>query len=204
MATRLFATDTDPAISPSVKGSWTVTTGNLAKAIDRLKADASVSLGLTQSFAAALFYRFVSKPLAGDQTIAGTLDAALMASRGSAGSGGFRFFAYVTQGDSTTLSRGTLLNIANDGAVWPTAEAGVQFSSVKALTSVSALDGDRIVIELGSQGASGSPTQTIRRGGTGADLTNGDTDTTHPGWFEFSQDLRFLGDAANVRAYILF
>ena len=72
---------------------------------------------------------------------------------------------------------------------------GLQFATLGTLTSVNALAGDRIVVEVAARmTATGTtPTWEVQLGGDGTDHANSNGDTTGTvGWLEFSADITFL------------
>jgi hypothetical protein len=147
----------------------------------------------------------VSEQLDANHTFGGTLDLCLAALESNAAADFFyHIHAWVTQG-STHSVRGTLLTdyVESAGAdEWPTTATGQQLAAPQSLSTVNALAGDRIVIEIGYRATNNVTTSRTGRvyiGGTsGTDLTDGDTDTSHPGWVEFSDTLTFKTISALV------
>jgi len=91
---------------------------------------------------------WISPPLNGDQTIAGTLTVILDAVEGNAAKNAFpRIFVYVWKGDDSGI-RGTLFSNGNSATEEGTSEADTTYFNAVTLTSVNALSGDRIVIEI--------------------------------------------------------
>lgn len=145
----------------------------------------------------------VSDPLLNNVTISGTLDFALLMGETNADTdASLHLHVWVTQGDSAT-ARGTLLTDYIHGSELPVTTsaqtAGVAASGIS-LTSVNALKGDRIVVEIGAQCAnnfSTTRTLTCARGSsiTAADATGSETagaSGLQPNpWFLFSTDFDF-------------
>jgi hypothetical protein len=101
----------------------------------------------------------------------------------------------VVSADGATV-RGTLLALGNHSVTTElgTTLAGYQAASGTALSSVSALPGDRLVVELGyGMTTTGTtPQYDMAVGGDGIDHANAATTTTGTvPWVEFSQDLTF-------------
>ena len=196
MPSRGYAQNAAAPYSPAtMKGSWTATTGFVDRQLSTSKSGAAATVVTTKSVATnpsnLLAMRLVSPALLENKSITGTLQWILgVLESANTVNAFFRVFAYVTQGDSDT-SRGTLLT-ANVGATeYSTAGTG-RGEGAKTLSTVNALAGDRIVIEVGHQmqTANTAVTATLHYGNTGAtDLTQGSTSvTTQPGWFEFSMN----------------
>lgn len=197
MPTRLYLTSEAAEITPTVKGTWGGQSG-VVSLLGREPSGAASSTNQSSSGSpkTALLYRLVSKPLAA-QTISGTVSAVVMASVNSS-DGTLRCRIYVTEGDSTSAVRGTLLTLGEGPEETITTTLTGRPIDSTALSSVNAQGGDRLVIEVGAEQAGTSIT--MSRGGTGSDQTSGGTNTANPGWFLFSGDILFGGPA--VRAWI--
>jgi len=207
MATRLYGlANNDPGITPAF-GAWTATTGavrrlmriaaasfNGKQAATETRAGVAITSGANNN---ALGFQLISDPLHGAQTVSGTVTIVTrgreLATTDNVGQRIRQII--VVSGDGNTV-RGTALAL---GAHSVTTELGTTVSgypavSALALTSVSALDGDRIVVELGyglvSTGT--TPQYDMVIGGNGTDHANseGDTTGTVP-WVEFSANLLF-------------
>jgi hypothetical protein len=208
MATRLYVV---PSLAPSISPATDVEWDQTAQGVRRvLTADTSGLVAASEQVAAAetsassthdvLLAQLISPPLAGAQTITGTLNGRIRAQE-SATDADMRaqLIARVVSGDGATV-RGTLLAadagaLANELATSFTARAFPRGGPVT-LTSVAAQDGDRIVIEVGYRAhntLTASRTGTIElRVGAAADLAANETDTSASNsWLEFSQDLTF-------------
>lgn len=202
MATRLYGVATAAApVSPAFD-SWSSLTGAVRRTLSTSKAAATETrAGVAVTSGAGnetLGFQLVSGPLDGAQTITGTVT--IMA-RGrelantdniNARVRSIRVFSK----DGSTL-RGTLLALGNHTVTTEpgTSVAGYQFANATSLSSVSAQDGDRVVVELGwGMTTTGtSPQYDLVIGGSGTDHTNTagpDTTGTVP-WIEFSQNLVF-------------
>lgn len=145
--------------------------------------------------------QFITPPLQGDQTIAGTVKGQMMMFEGAAAANAMTQLGIrVMQSDGSI--RGTLLALhtqalANElnPTTYRNAKNPTSGLSPASLTSVAALDGDRLVIEPGVRIHSTNVTNASMRyvaAGGGADLPEDETTTTdgYP-WLEFSQDLTF-------------
>lgn len=209
MATRLyFLPTTVPAQSPAfdtytstveAQRRKLLTAAQGGKVVATETWQGNLTSGATNT---SLMAQFISEPLDVNQTITGSYTLMVRAreltatdnidSRNTA--------IKVYSGDGTTL-RGTLrANAVSGGATeWGTALTGIQFATLGSLTSVSALAGDRIVLEVAARmSATGTtPQWEIAIGGNGTDHanTNGDTTGTVP-WLEFSQNITFQIAAA--------
>lgn len=157
--------------------------------------------------------QFVSAPLAA-QTITGTLAGVFFARENNAGANMIsQFTARVVAPDGTV--RGTLVpldsttTLSNEWNASASAFRSARFpsgSSGTTVTSVTAQDGDFIVIEVGWRALNTSSTAfngTILYGGGfhGTDAPQNDTTTTNTQqypWIEFSQNLTFLNTPAMV------
>lgn len=198
MACRLYLQNASAPYTPAtIRGAWDKTAGAITAKLGQNKSGASTTIGDNETNANnnfdVLLARFISDPLPAGITIAGTVQWMMgVLENHAAANDYFHVHIYITTGDSDT-PRGTLLTDSIGATEWPTTPAIAQGEGAKTLTSVSASAGDRIVAEIGYQAQNTVTTSrigTINYGGTGADLTAGDsTVTTQVGWFEFSHDI---------------
>lgn len=205
MATRCYFPSTTAAdVTPVASGSWGYTSEALnRKLVPTTKSDTAIAIG-TQIGAwtagqNALDRRYVSAPLSGAQTVSGTVKMQLMAREYNNGDNSTsRMEIYVVHNDGQTV-RGTCLAIGQYG---PTSEyvnnathRNKTFADGDSLTSVSASDGDRIVVAVGHSDATGAtPEGSCKFGDPTAtsDLPENETQTTDGvGWIEFSANLTF-------------
>jgi MSHA biogenesis protein MshQ len=199
-------TDVDP---PTLRGNWphggtaTHTKIRLSRAItSRTATSAGTARGGTLTNPGqVLVTKFVSEPLAADQTISGTLNWVLGASETNAGLNAYwKLYAYVLRGADTSV--GTLLDyteLTTSANEWTTTAVGKGAGGViaqRTLTSVAAQVGDRIVIETGYVTyATRTDTGRVSYSAQGAsttglpELTIGGNAGAGAGWFEFSQDI---------------
>jgi hypothetical protein len=206
MATRFYGVPTTAApVNPGF-GAWTTTAQAVRRKLALTKSgtaetltNVSVTSGAGNN---ALAFQLVSDPLGGAQTITGTVT---IVTRGRELAANDNIQSRIRtikvySNDGSTL-RGTLLAL---GAHSVTTElgltlAGYPAANAQALSSVSAQDGDRIVVELGyGMTTTGTtPLYDMSIGGTGTDHANaeGDTTGTIP-WVEFSQNLVFQANVA--------
>lgn len=208
--TRLYLTDTAfSGVALTTRGTWaaTITGGAIDRAMSPGKAGTATEANQTNFSSSAngtLVYRFASDPLAA-QDVAGAVTWVIAARvTSSTPNAAFRNHGYVVAPDGSV--RGVLWATTSDAAAgneFPlTTAAGQGTDTGRSTARVAAQQGDRVVIEVGLQNTGGAANAGIWRGGTDAtDLTAGDTTTTRPGWFEFSEGLRF--GSPSVRAWIL-
>lgn len=155
-----------------------------------------------------LIVQLISPPLAGDVTITGTYS---LVSRGKKGASTdvvnkrWRRVAVVSM-DGGTVRNEILAPsaTASTTSLSATTLQGQQHANGGAVGTVNALNGDRIVIELGyGQATAGTTSQwEMILGGTGTDHANanGDTTGTVP-WSEFSQNLVFQNEPSPPAAH---
>lgn len=219
MATRLYFGLTAPPISPTADSSWEVTSNLTRRVLERGKdADTSVSVSLetlsgsTNSNSPAgavdvLVAQYVSAPLSGNQTISGAIKGQMRALEGVATQDSrLQTVIRVVSGNGTTV-RGTLI-ASNASAL--SNEFNTSFRNVKiplggstVPTSVNALDGDRIVVEIGwrkHESATTSRTAQFSSGNPdGSDLPEDETTTTAgTPWIEFADNLVFASTPTRV------
>jgi hypothetical protein len=201
MATRLYGVPSTAApVSPGF-GAWTTTAQAVRRSLSLTKSgtaetltNVSVTSGAGNN---ALAFQLVSEPLGGAQTITGTVTIVTrgreLATQDNIQSR-VRTIKVYSQ-DGNTL-RGTLLALGAHSVTTElgTTLAGYPAASAQALSSVSAQNGDRIVVEIGyGMTTTGTtPLYDMSIGGTGTDHANseGDATGTIP-WVEFSQNLNF-------------
>lgn len=211
MTTRLYLANAAQPYSPATKrGAWDATAGIVDSYLAFTKTGANTSIPIAETNTTnnwdVLLARFVSDPIVGTGFVTSDTVQWIAAVTESSNSANdfFHVHIYVTTGDSDTV-RGTLL-ADNIGATEWTTTATARGEGTKSLANnVTALDGDRIVVEIGYQGQNVSGTSftgTLRYGGTDAtDLTSLDTAnvTTRSGWVEFSRTfVMFTGVAATL------
>lgn len=208
MTTRLYLSRSGLDYAPpTTRGTWSKTSGFSIVGMDAIKDHPSLGEVVSSSNfegSSAVGYttlvmKAVSAPLAADHTFGGTLDV-MLAVMESIASADFAYFvhAFVTQGDSDLL-RGTLLsnygeNLTNE---WPTTAAGRAFIAPQTLTPVSALEGDRIVAEIGFISFNTTllnRTGTIYHGGGGSDLVASGAPESGVGYLEFSDIFTLFSD----------
>jgi hypothetical protein len=211
MATRLYLPNfPPPPVSPAFDAAWDVTT-----AADRVKsrkvklvpdvAASKVSGAETSTSPVNVLNRqYVSDPLSGDQTISGTVTGILRAgeSNGAADMRAQTVIRIVSNDGSTV--RGTLWAADTSAftSEFPTTASAVTRKFPLAaltpwtLTPVNALNGDRIVIEVGARAhnvVATSYTHNLYFGDYApTDLTGAeDQNSAAAPWFEFSQTIAF-------------
>jgi len=151
----------------------------------------SISQSITETGAAhyAWFKAWISAKLNGDQTIAGTLTVILDTNEGNAAHNMMpRIRVYVWKGDDSGV-RGTLYADANSATESDATDGSKQtFFNAVSLTSVAALHGDRIVIEIM---AYDNNTKTVAYAHR---ISFADSGTASDSYIQFSQDLVFQGE----------
>lgn len=198
--TRLYPSASGVKTTPAtIRGAWEKTAGHAVcgmGAKDLADLGGPLSIGVAETVATAdydvLLLRCVSAPLAADHNFSGTLDLVMGVQEASSSDADMAFYLhiFVTQGDTDNL-RGTLLaNYADPNTnEWGTTALGKSLSATATLTAVSALTGDRIVVEIGYRArntTTSSRTGTIWYGGSGSDLTVGGAAAGGVGYFDFS------------------
>lgn len=198
--TRLYPSSGGVAYTPAtIRGAWEKTTGHIVCGMnstkDLLGLDGPISVASAETIGTSdydvLLLRSVSSPLAANCNFSGTLNVMLAVQESNTDADmAYYVHAFVTQGDTDNL-RGTLLANYNDLNTneWGTTALGKALSAAATLTAVSALAGDRIVIEIGYRArntTTSSRTGTLYYGGNGSDLASGGTATSGIGYIDFS------------------
>src|SRR5438067_8736845 len=216
-ATRFYPQTPAPTVTPTIRGSWPdggttccasgSTVGNnyqpltletfhappgtaqVCTAVNRIRP--------TVNPGHVIVTRMISGPLPVDQTISGTMNLVIATYESANNQNAFfQFHVYVLRAPDTVV--GTLMSnyaeASTSGNEWPTSSVGKgpAGGTAKALSSVAALAGDRIVIESGWVGYSASAAYGDNCLGAheGGDATIGGPYINNGvGWIEFSQDL---------------
>lgn len=211
MAKRFYITNAAPPYAPTTaRGAWD-DAGNLGVTGGLLtaKSGAADVISKTETNVAAAYDVLLASWVAsvvGNHTIDGTVQWVHGLLESSALSDMVpHLHVYVTVGDSDTV-RGTLLSDFIGATEYPTTAAGAT-EGAQTLSSVAALNGDRVVVEVGFRANNvliTDQTGTINFGGTGGtDLTDGSTSvTTQPGWVEFSYDFSVAPPPAATRGFM--
>jgi hypothetical protein len=156
--------------------------------------------GTSAAGANVLLAQFVSDPLAA-QTISGTVACQIMMRETGATQNidAARVALSVVSNDGQTV-RGTLLALGEYGTLLELTPTSTHrnvtvITAGQALSSVSALEGDRLVFGLGAvstTGGTGTPTVRAKFGDAAADLPVDNVQTTDgAGWLELSQSVEF-------------
>jgi hypothetical protein len=179
---KLVSTKGSSAITVGTRiGAWTATAGQ--KALDR---------------------QYVSDPLSGAQTVSGTVKLQLMVREYATSDNVDQIILVMTvvSNDGGTV-RGTLLSIGNYASTGEFINNATHRNKKGAdgdsLNSVSAQDGDRIVVEIGYSNSTSatSPEGSAKWGENATDLPEDETQTTNgAGWIEFSANLTFQATTA--------
>lgn len=213
MATRLYLPSSAagaPLVSPAFDASWEATGSAIRQLLDTEKNEASGAYA-TQAVATALnspagavdvlIAQFISAPISGSTTIDGTVKGQVRALESNAAADlRMQCVIRVVSGDGTSVT-GTL--IASSAAALSN-EFNTAIRNIKiplngstAVSSVTANDGDRLVVEIGyrkHESATTSRTGTFDLGAvSGAtDLPEDETTTTQGApWIEFSNTITF-------------
>lgn len=191
-----FGNDTIPYNPATLRGTWdftAFTTGALTFAPTGASVTNTQANNTSGVNKGAINFKLVSRPLEGC-TISGTLNLVVGASESNLGANAYnKVHLFVTAGNTDTV-RGTLLSNSVDvTSEFSASAAGVGRTGL-ALSSVTALRGDRLCLELGTNfNDSTSFSTTLYSGTTGTTLlSSGDTNvTTRPGYIQFSSSLPF-------------
>jgi hypothetical protein len=191
---KLYLSKTGSGYTPvTIRGTWDKTSDHVVRGMHTVQdlpgLDIPIGVSSVETSATTdyenLLLRGVSAPLAADHNFAGTLNLMLGAQE-SATDADMAYFihVFITQGDTDNL-RGTLLANYADPITneWSTTAVGRALSSTRSLSAVSALAGDRIVVEIGYRARN---TVTLWHGGNGADLTAGGNPASGVGFLDFS------------------
>lgn len=208
--TKLYPSAVGVAYTPAtIRGAWEKTTGhivcgmNTAKDLSGLGGPLSIAIAetVTTTDYDVLLLRSVSAPLAANCNFSGTLNV-MMAAQESSTDSDFAYYlhVFVTQGDTDNL-RGTLLaNYADPNTnEWGTTALGKALTAAQSLSAVSALTGDRIVVEIGYRSrntTASTRTGTLWYGGNGSDLASGGAATSGIGYLDFSDTFTLVDNAA--------
>lgn len=195
-ATRLYLSNSAVDVSlPAVQGTWTDSSNSTTSVLgDKAGAATTVSFTSTATGQTNMLARWQSYPITSNTSFS-TSDSVnyvvgAVASNNTSTSWNFRTHIFVVKPDGTV--RGTLLdNFTGSETLITTTAAGRSDGSQGLSNNVSALAGDRVVVEIGHRrlgAGAGSKSTTFNYGNTGVtDLTAGSTNvTTEPGWVEFS------------------
>ena len=200
-----------PFVPATIRGAWEKTADHVVRGMhsepDRSGLGSPVSIASSENVSTTdydvLLLRSISSPLAADHNFSGTVDVMLAVQESNAAADfSYYLHIYVTQGTTDNL-RGILIAnhadlLANE---WGTTALGKSLSSPQSVTPVSALAGDRIVVEIGYRSrntTTTSRTGTLWYGGNGTDLNAGGAPTSGIGYIDFS-DAFTLSDSAALR-----
>lgn len=206
MATRCYFPSTTAAdVTPVANGTWNYTSESVdRKLVPTTKSNTALAegtrIGPWTVDQLARDRRYVSPPLSGAQTISGTATLRLMTREFNNGDNSTSATEiYVVHNDGQTV-RGTLFAASTSGSgseyVNNATYRNKRFMLNEALSSVSAQNGDRIVVVIGHGNLPGSstPEGACKFGDPTAlsDLPDDETQTTDgTGFVEFSQNLTF-------------
>lgn len=195
-----FVATTAASVSPAFQGGWISTANAARRSLATSKAAATETLQGTLGGNIndnALAVQLISPPLNGAQSVTGTYSlVSRVRELDVADNINKRWrMVYVVSLDGSTLRGTSVTNAATAStAEFSTSLTGQQHATGGTLSTVNALDGDRIVVEMGfGESTTGtSPIWETVLGGNGTDHANanGDTTGTVP-WVEFSPDFLF-------------
>jgi len=212
VATRLYlpsSTDPGAPISPAYDAAWEVTASAIRRSLELTKDDPSalVSSGVATALNTpaqavdVLVAQYISAPISGTPTISGAIKGQVRALESNAAADlRMQCVIRVVSNDGTTVT-GTLIaaSAAALSSEFNTALRNIMIplggSTVPA--SVTAADGDRIVVEIGyrkHENATTSRTGTFSLGAIsgGTDLAEDETTTTaNVPWIEFADNITF-------------
>lgn len=200
MASRFyFPASTSADVSPAFDAGWSNTSQGVRRRLVLQKGTSSIADGTTSNLPGAanrqrLDRQYVSDPIAA-QTITGTLKMQLLVRESNADDNVDQLFlsVRVVSNDGSSF-RGTLLSLGNYGPTteYQTSQRNKKGADGDSLASVSAQDGDRIVVEIGHNNSTAgtSPSATARYGENATDLPEDETTTSDgAGWIEFSNEI---------------
>jgi hypothetical protein len=176
--TKLYPSAVGVAYTPAtIRGAWEKPQAMpfvawAAKDLSGLGGPLSIGIAETVSSTDydVLLLRCVSAPLAANHNFSGTLNLMMGVQESQrCRRHGVLLHVFVTQGDTDNL-RGTLLaNYADPNTnEWGTTALGKALSAAATLTAVSALTGDRIVVEIGYRSRNTTPALAQERSGMAA------------------------------------
>jgi hypothetical protein len=209
----LAASGSQP-VTVTADASWEQTTGALLAPLNAVKGVSTIGTTTitepanTTANQDYLRGQFISIPLA-PQTISGAFKAQIRSRESAAGANGAaQVILRVVSRDGTTV-RGTLYagdnevltgNPANEFSTTLTNRRHPRIATTRSLTAVVALDGDRLVVEIGVREHNTSSTAFTYDASfgesAGTDMAEDDTTTTaNDPWIEFSSGIQFQDTA---------
>ena len=207
---RLYPSSGGVAYTPAtIRGAWEKTTGHVICGMSAVKdqpgLDGPLSIASAETVGTTdydvLLLRSVSSPLAANCNFSGTLNVMLAVQESNTDADmAYYVHVFVTQGDTDNL-RGTLLANYSDPNTneWGTTALGKALTAAQSLSAVSALAGDRIVVEIGYRArntTTSSRTGTLYYGGNGSDLASGGAATSGIGYIDFSDTFTLVDNPA--------
>lgn len=209
-ATRFFfPLDTASPITPNPAfgSGWTSSSSGVRRAMVLTKGSSAITTGQTISLSGTANDKnadrqYVSDPLAGAQTISGTVKGQLMVREFATTDNvdQISILLRVVSNDGTSVTCSAVLALGNYAVAGEFINNATlrnkKIADGDTITSCNANDGDRIVLEIGfSNTTSGTTPQAAAKWGENAtELPEDETQTTDgAGWFEFSATLTFQG-----------
>lgn len=216
MSTRFYipgASDPAASISPAFDGAWDLTSSAIRRWAELEKNSPNgngrmqITAGVNSPAGASdwLFVQAISPPLDSNQTITGTVKGQTSFSESNAAAdmrSQIVIWVYTGSGSRGTLLAVDAAALSHEFAVFGTmGNRQIPRGGAISLSSVSALTGDRVIIEMGLR--KGENATTSRNGfmvignsnDGSADYPEDETDTNQSkaAWVEFSQTLTFTG-----------
>lgn len=198
MSTRFYFVDQSAGVTPAVDAGWENTASLFRRRLYRqgrltstvAAVTPTITTGVTED---AIALQMVSTPIP-PQEITGTVSLVTICSENDALLECTLAVVIRVVSNDGSVVRGTLYSNFNiDTEFTLNASPSTRIVNAQAVTPVTTLPGDRIVVEVGAHAASPTATNTIRiytgnNNATDCPLTSGDTNLYNP-WVEFSQDL---------------
>ena len=202
----LSRTDTSP-VSPAFTSSWEVTASATRGRCSIHNGTSTIgNVGsINASKNIILVRQYVSDPIAA-QSISGTVKGQLSGYESNAAMDCVSAVLIKVVSNDGSTTRGTLLGLtypALTGNEYTTSRTNRYTPASTSLSSVTAQNGDRIVIELGGYAYAKNTYYVYHRYGDGSatDLPEDQTDTnSYNPWIEFSQNIIFCGTKVFVES----
>lgn len=191
-AKRVYISNAAAGYTPAtLRGTWDVTTAASFSLGDKAGANTTAEAVPGSASGRAMWGRWISEPAKQAGSTAGaTMSGVIGAYRSGIVSPYFRWYIYVTAGDTDTVRGVLIADTISAVRFLVTATTGQGYlQDTSTFADVAVQVGDRIVIEFGLENSAGSSGSGFMfHGGTGAtDLADLSTAcSTNPGWFEFT------------------
>lgn len=214
-----FPSTTTCFVNPpdTLQATWGEATAPECRSMDTAKASTALT-SKTQSKSATanvreLMFQYVSKPLNGAQTVSGTVKGTMRVLESGTNDNldqvSMKLLVVANDGQTLSCSGVSLLNLADYGPTneWDVVLENRRIADGDTITSCSAADGDRIVIEIGMNNTTNgtSVSGTMNNGDNNASdcLDDETTQTACNPFLEFSVTLSFKEEATARRLTLL-